>query len=451
MIAARFAALQRELQPLVDRFDAAGHRLYLVGGTVRDLLVRAATESDDPHPQVEVDADIDATTTARPDEIKRCLDGWADAIWTQGERFGTIGAMKRERGVGDVTQRVYEITTHRAEVYRSDSRRPEVDFSLDIVADLSRRDFTVNAMAIELTGTDADRHEPEVVDPFDGAADLHARRLRTPLAPEQSFADDPLRMLRAARFITKYHLRPDPQLIAAVQSMVDRLSIVSIERIRDELHKLLLAPAPAEGLRFCAHTGMWRSIVADTELTADVIRLIDAVAHPASPRSQERAIDLRLTRLAALLTESAEPRRELRTLRHSTADVEAVATIVAGCDHILALASGGAVATDGQVRRLVAAVGSRLPEAMRLAEWRDAPGADVHAVVSRVVALGMAEDLTDLSPELDGDAVMRRLGVGAGPEVGAALAFLRDLRLDAGQVGATEAGERLARWWRDRG
>ena len=169
MIPERFAPVLDELQPLTDRFSAAGKRLYLVGGTVRDLLINKVNADGEQ--------DFDATTDARPAEIKACLLGWADAIWTQGERFGTIGAKKGDR--------IYEITTHRAEVYQDDSRKPDVTFSDEIEMDLSRRDFTVNAMALELTSD-----MPTLVDPFGGAADLVTHVLRTPLAPEISFSDD---------------------------------------------------------------------------------------------------------------------------------------------------------------------------------------------------------------------------------------------------------------------
>jgi poly(A) polymerase len=181
----RFGPVLDEVAPLASAFAAAGHRLYVVGGTVRDLLLGDAsfTTADD----------IDLTTSARPDEIKACLNGVADAVWTQGERFGTIGAR-----IGD---RVYEITTFRAESYTDDSRKPHVVYADDVETDLARRDFTVNAMALEVTST-----APVLVDPHDGAIDLATKVLRTPLSPEESFSDDPLRMLRAARFITR--LRP---------------------------------------------------------------------------------------------------------------------------------------------------------------------------------------------------------------------------------------------------
>ena len=172
MIPDRLEPVLAELRPLADRFVAAGHHVYLVGGTVRDLLLGR-----------EITGDYDLTTDALPAETKRLLEGWADAVWTQGERFGTIGARKGDRS--------YEITTHRAEAYHPDSRKPDVAFADAIEADLSRRDFTVNAMALALP-------DPHLVDPFDGALDLAAGRLRTPLSPAESFTDDPLRMLRAA-------------------------------------------------------------------------------------------------------------------------------------------------------------------------------------------------------------------------------------------------------------
>jgi poly(A) polymerase len=236
----RFEPVLRELSPLAERFHAAGHRLYLVGGTVRDLLVDSG----------KTDFDLDLTTDARPPEIKACLEGWADAIWTQGEKFGTIGAHKVNPETG--ATRPYEITTFRAEAYTDDSRKPQVVFADEIEADLARRDFTVNAMALELTGDDsgAAAAMPTLVDPFHGARDLATKTLRTPLGPEVSFSDDPLRMLRAARFIARYQLQPTVELVAAVKEMSNRLEIVSAERVRDELDKLMVVDHPTAGLWF---------------------------------------------------------------------------------------------------------------------------------------------------------------------------------------------------------
>ena len=208
MIPARFAPILQEMEPLAARFREAGHRLFLVGGTVRDLLVGSADANTDFST-----IDFDATTTATPEDIKRIVSPIADALWTQGERFGTIGLK-----IGD---RTYEITTHRAEAYSPDSRKPEVQFATDIDVDLSRRDFTINAMALEITSA-----TPTLVDPFGGAADLMTGVLRTPLSPEESFSDDPLRMLRAARFISQLDVTPEPALVEAVIAMADRLTIV---------------------------------------------------------------------------------------------------------------------------------------------------------------------------------------------------------------------------------
>ncbi|MGH9186726.1 MAG: CCA tRNA nucleotidyltransferase, partial [Acidimicrobiales bacterium] len=232
MIPDRLRPVLDEVQPLADRFAARGKRVYLVGGIVRDLLV--GREIDRP--------DFDLTTDARPPETKEIIARWADAVWDQGEKFGTVGAKKDGR--------IYEITTHRGEVYLPESRKPDVSFADNIESDLARRDFTVNAMALGLP-------EPKLIDPFDGAADLAAHRLRTPLAPEMSFGDDPLRMLRAARFVAGYHLVPDPALVKAVDDMRHRLSIVSAERIRDELDKLVVVDDPSAGLWFCHDTGLF--------------------------------------------------------------------------------------------------------------------------------------------------------------------------------------------------
>src|SRR5262245_59122962 len=234
MIPDRFAPVLQEVAPLAERFFARGHRLYLVGGSVRELLLGTAGE----------DHDLDFTTDARPNEIKAAIGGFADALWTQGERFGTIGAKRGER--------IYEITTFRAESYTDDSRKPHVVYADEIELDLSRRDFTVNAMALDVTPGKT----PTLVDPFGGAADLMAKVLRTPLGPEVSFSDDPLRMLRAARFIAGYDLHPTDELVAAATAMASRLEIVSGERIRDELDKLITLDHPGAGLFFIYETGL---------------------------------------------------------------------------------------------------------------------------------------------------------------------------------------------------
>ena len=233
MIPERARPILEETRPLAERFAAAGRRLYLVGGIVRDLLL----DRDLDRP------DLDFTTDARPEETRAIAGPLAEAIWDQGERFGTIGVQHGGR--------TWEITTHRAEAYDPASRKPSVTFGDRVEDDLARRDFTVNAMALTLP-------DAVLVDPYDGVADLLVHhRLRTPLTPEESFGDDPLRMMRAARFIAGYGLKPDPALVEAAATMATRLEVVSAERIRDELHKLLAVDDPAAGLWFLHDTGLF--------------------------------------------------------------------------------------------------------------------------------------------------------------------------------------------------
>src|SRR3546814_197082 len=290
VIPERLAPVLEVVRPLAARFDEAGHRLYLVGGIVRDLVLGRPLAG----------GDIDLTTDAVPDVTTALAKGWADAVWDQGARFGTVG-LKR----GDVT---IEVTTHRAEAYAPDSRKPEVSFAAEVEADLSRRDFTVNAMALRVTGA-ADQ-EPELIDPFGGVADLAAGVLRTPLAPEVSFTDDPLRMLRAARFLAGYGLTPEPALIAAVESLVERLEIVSAERVRDELCKLLVVDDPSAGLWFLVDTGIADVILPELpamRVEQDPIhRHKDVLAHTIAVVAKTRP-EL-IVRMAALLHDVGKPK-----------------------------------------------------------------------------------------------------------------------------------------------
>jgi poly(A) polymerase len=455
--AGRFAAVLHELQPLSERFQEAGHRLYLVGGTVRDILFQELGGAGTPDL-----FDIDATTTARPDEIKRCLQGWADAVWTQGERFGTIGAIKRQPPrelAGDPIERVYEITTHRAEAYHDHSRKPEVEFSFDIQADLSRRDFTVNAMAIELTNAAPDG-QPVLVDPFGGEADLAARVLRTPLQPQVSFSDDPLRMLRAARFIARYGLQPDQVLLRAVRSMGERMQIVSAERVRDELDKLLAAPSPSEGLRFVTETGLLRHVV--PELAAAQSHGDDP-CHPHLWAHTVAVVDHippahRLARWAALLQPLGPDRAlaRLRALRHANDDQQAVVTAMRLQTRLSTRFMDQAPWTDGEVRRFVRDAG-QLRDTVRLlieadAAVRSGPGSVMLRQQStlldhRIAGLEATEPLDDLGPQLDGGQVMALLGLKPGRHVGAAIEFLTDVRLDDGVLDTGDLHDRLAKWW----
>ncbi|MEI7546790.1 MAG: CCA tRNA nucleotidyltransferase [Actinomycetota bacterium] len=462
-----------ELAPLSDRFRVAGHRLYLVGGTVRDLLA-----GDGSH-----EIDFDATTDARPDEIKRLLRGWADAIWTQGERFGTIGAKKK----GPHGDRTYEITTHRAEHYHADSRKPDVEFSDRIEADLSRRDFTINAMALELT-TDS----PTLVDPFGGAADLATRTLRTPLAPEISFSDDPLRMLRAARFIARLQASPVPELVEAVRLMAGRLAIVSAERMRDELDKLLTLPHPSAGLWFAIETGLADQFL--PELPAmrleqdplhrhkDVLTHTLAVMENVRPLSEQPAgspqFDFRRTRLAAMFHDVGKPRtrgyqkgkgvtfhhhdavgarmtrKRLEELRYSNDDVNAITELVSLHLRFHTYAMGW---TDSAVRRYVRDAGPLLRELNVLTRCDCTTRNEKKALVlskrmddleARIEELAAREELASIRPELHGGQVMEQLGVGPGPVVGQALSFLLEIRLEEGLLGEDAIRGRLDDWWR---
>ena len=467
MIPERFAPVLSELQPLTDRFRAAGKRLYLVGGTVRDLLIDKLGD----------ERDYDATTDALPSEIKACLSGWADAIWTQGEKFGTIGAKKGDR--------IYEITTHRAEVYADDSRKPEVTFAGQIDADLSRRDFTVNAMALELTSD-----SPTLVDPFGGAVDLATKTLRTPLAPEVSFSDDPLRMLRAARFIAGYHLQPVPELVEAVRSMHGRLSIVSAERIRDELDKLMVVDHPSEGLMFLVDNGVAGEFLPELpamRLEQDPIhRHKDVLTHTLAvvenvTRDFPGEYDFRRTRIAALLHDVGKPktrgflkgkgvtfhhhevvgarmaRQRLQALRYSTDDVEAITELVA-----LHLRFHGYEAgwTDSAVRRYVHDAGQLLNELNVLTRCDCTTRNEKKALMlsrrmddleARIVQLAANEELQAIRPEMDGKQVMEFLELPPSPTVGKAMSFLLDLRLEEGLLGDDEVRVRLRAWWVARG
>jgi poly(A) polymerase len=451
-------------RPLAERFAAADKQLYLVGGIVRDLL--AGREIERP--------DIDLTTDARPEDTKRILEGWADAVWNQGERFGTIGA-KRDG-------RTFEITTHRAEAYDPGSRKPDVAFGDEIEADLSRRDFTVNAMALALP-------EPRLIDPFDGRNDLLVDKcLRTPLAPEVSFSDDPLRMLRAARFIAGYGLVPEPALVRAVEAHRERLEIVSAERIRDELDKLLVVEDPAPGLWFLHETGLFDEFlpeIAAMRLEQDPIHQHkDVLAHTIAvvgnvrARKDDGSPNL-ITRLAALLHDVGKPktrsigthgvsfhhhevvgarmaRERLQALRYPDDVVRAVTRLVELHLRFHGYEEGDGGWTDSAVRRYVRDAGDLLDELNELTRCdcttRNERKATMlarrmDALEARIARLNEQEELRAIRPDLDGDEVMAILGLEPGREVGKAMRFLLDLRLDDGPLGKDEAERRLREWW----
>jgi poly(A) polymerase len=447
----RLRPLLTQTRPLADRFVDAGHRLYLVGGVVRDALLDRELQ------------DLDFTTDALPDEIEALVAGWADHVWLQGKRFGTVGLSK-------AGQRI-EITTHRAEAYDPDSRKPDVSFATAVEDDLSRRDFTINAMALALP-------EPELLDPFEGLADLAAHRLRTPLAPSESFGDDPLRMLRAARFITGYDLEPDADLVDAVRDLRGRLEIVSAERIREELDKLLVQPSPAKGLWFLVETGLAEEFLPELpalSLEQDPIqRHKDVLAHTIAVVEKVRPD--RLLRLAALLHDIGKPktrsfgpggvsfhhhevvgarmtRERMQALRYPSADIDTVARLVELHLRFHTYRMGW---SDRAIRRYVRDAGPLLDDlnelvrsdcttrnknkARELSERMD-------SLEREIEELRQQEELDAIRPDLDGRQVMEHLGVAPGRVIGEALDFLLELRLDEGPLAEDEALRRLDAWW----
>jgi poly(A) polymerase len=456
------ASVPERLRPLLsattelaERFGAAGHSLYLVGGSVRDALFPAGAAGA---------PDMDLTTDARPAEIERLVRGWADDVWTQGARFGTIGCRRDGQ--------LFEITTHRAEVYVPESRKPEVTFGDDIALDLSRRDFTINALALRLP-------DMELVDPFDGLGDLASGRLRTPLEPEVSFGDDPLRMLRAARFIARFSLKPDPALESATEAMHDRLEIVSRERIRDELDKIMVLPVPSEALWFVVRTGLAADFLPELPGLAleqdPVHRHKDVLAHTLAV--VDKTSPDRLLRLAALFHDVGKPRTRaitdggvsfhhhemvgarmtrirMEALRYPASDIDTVVRLVELHLRFHTYRLGW---TDKAVRRYVRDAGEHLERLNELTRCdcttRNAAKARALArrmdeLEARIVELGEQEELRSLRPDLTGHQVMELLGVSPGPVIGQALAFLMELRLDEGPLGEEEAGRRLLKWWK---
>ena len=459
MVPERFKPLLDETAWLADRFNAAGFRLYLVGGVVRDALL----DRLGPGP------DIDLTTDARPADIKGLIRDAADAVWSQGERFGTIGLEKDGR--------TFEITTHRAEAYVPDSRKPEVAFADAVETDLSRRDFTVNAMALRLP-------DLELVDPFGGVGDLHDRRLRTPLSPQESFTDDPLRMLRAGRFVAGLGMVPDPELTKAVEELGDRLTIVSAERIRDELDKLVTVEQPTEGLRFLVRTGLADHFLPELAAMAlqqdpihrhkDVLEHTFAVVEKTDPAN-------RIVRLAALFHDVGKPRTRafgpggvsfhhhevvgarmtrdrMRALRYSNDDVAAVTRLVELHLRFHGYRDGDGGWTDSAVRRYVRDAGPLLKELNELTRCdcttRNIAKAKglarrMDELEDRIQRLEEEEQVRALRPDIDGQRVMEHLGISPGPTVGKALAFLLELRIEEGPLGEEEALRRLDAWWAD--
>ena len=465
----RLAPVLPVLTDLGGRFAAAGHDLALVGGPVRDaLLGRTAS-------------DLDFTTSARPEQTEALLAEWGSATWDMGREFGTIGA----RGSGGV---VVEVTTYRADAYDGATRKPVVAFGDSLEDDLVRRDFTVNAMALRLP-------DLAFVDPHGGLADLEAGLLRTPSTPQVSFGDDPLRMMRAARFVAQLGLVPTPEVYEAMTAMSESIDIVSAERVRDELVKLLLAPHPRAGLELLCASGLAGHVLPELpalQLEVDehhrhkdvydhsmivLEQAIDLEGPPDGPPESVPGPDLVL-RLAALLHDIGKPAtrrfepgggvsfhhhevvgaklvaRRLRALRFDKDTTRAVSRLVEL--HLRFHGYGEGQWSDSAVRRYITDAGDLLPRLHRLTR-ADCTTRNVRKarrlaatyddLERRIEELLEQEELDAVRPELDGHEIAAALGITPGPVLGRAYRHLLAVRLDEGLIGPDAARERLLQWW----
>jgi poly(A) polymerase len=454
------------LDPLGALFAEAGHELALVGGPVRDAMLGR------PH------TDLDFATSASPDETERLLKRWGEATWDMGRDFGTIGARSG--------QWVVEVTTYRSEAYDPASRKPSVAFGDNLTGDLVRRDFTVNAMAVRIPGR-------IVEDPYGGVVDLAQRLLRTPGRPEDSFSDDPLRMLRAARFAAQLGFTVAPEVVEAMTGMADRISIVSAERVRDELVKLVCAPHPRRGLRLLVETGLAALVLPELPALAlerdEHHRHKDVYQHTLTVLEQSIDLEHRLpgggpdfvSRFAALMHDVGKPRtrkflgdgtvtfhhhdvvgakmtrKRMQALRFSNDDTAAVAKLVEL--HLRFHGYGSGEWTDSAVRRYVRDAGDQLERLhvltradcttrnQRKAERLRRTYDDLEA---RIATLMEQEELAAVRPALDGNRIMEVLGLQPGREVGQAYNYLLELRLDRGPMDAEEAEAALRQWWETR-
>ncbi|MEU4605176.1 CCA tRNA nucleotidyltransferase [Kribbella sp. NPDC023972] len=458
------------IAPVVDelgaRFAKAGHEIALVGGPVRDILLGRGSK------------DLDFATSAHPEVIERLLSGWADHIWDIGKAFGTIGCRKGEW--------VLEITTYRSESYDPTSRKPEVAYGDSLEGDLARRDFAMNAMAVRLPGH-------TFVDPYGGLEDVARQTIRTPGTPEDSFSDDPLRMMRAARFAAQLGFTPDPAVVAAMTAMAERITIVSAERVRDELVKLVCSDHPRIGLDLLVSTGLAKHVLPELpalQLAEDEHhRHKDVYQHSLTVLDQAIELESRLSvptpdfvvRFAALIHDIGKPktrrfegarkvtfhhhdvvgaklaRKRMKALRFSNEQIDQVGKLVEL--HLRFHGYGTGEWTDSAVRRYVRDAGDELERlhvltradcTTRNKRKADALRAAYDDLEARIERLKEQEELDALRPDLDGNQIMEILGIPPGREVGQAYKFLMELRLDQGPLGEEAAREELLRWWSER-
>jgi poly(A) polymerase len=450
---------------LAKQFKAAGFKLALVGGPVRDAILGRLGN------------DLDFTTDALPKQSEKILEKWADSVWDIGAAFGTVAGKKGELTV--------EITTYRSESYDPSSRKPDVEFGKSIEADLARRDFTINAMALELT-----TEQPTFIDLFNGVTDLQNKLIKTPGKPEDSFTDDPLRMMRAARFMSQLNFAVDPAIITAIKNMSSRLEIISAERIRDEFTKIILSPAPRIGITLLVETGLadyFLPEVPKLKLEIDEHHHHkDVYEHSLTVLEQAIGLEQRLggpnltLRLAALLHDIGKPKtkqlipgggvsfhhhevvgarmckerlKKLRFDNHLINDVAKLTFL-----HLRFHGYGSGEWTDSAVRRYVRDAGELLTHLHLLTRadctTRNKKKAEGLAktydqLEKRIEDLMAQEELNKIRPDLTGDEIMQILGIKPSPIVGKAYEFLLELRLEHGPQGAEKAKEELLKWWKE--
>lgn len=457
------------LSELGSRFTDAGEELALVGGPVRDSFLGARAET----------SDLDFTTSARPEKIEILLRGWADNLWDTGIRFGTISARKGEFSL--------EITTYRTENYELDSRKPTVEFGNSLEEDLARRDFTINAMALTLPHL-------EFVDLHNGLSDLSARVIRTPLTAQESFSDDPLRMMRAARFASQLNFEIDPTVMTAMKEQADRINIVSAERVRDELIKLIMTDNPRPGLAALVESGLAERVLPELpllQLEADehhhhkdvyehTLKVLEQAIELETRHEPQTPQDLTL-RLAALLHDIGKPKtrkfesdgrvsfhhhemvgarmtkKRMKALRFSNEQIDDVSRLVEL--HLRFHGYGTGQWSDSAVRRYVRDAGPLLTRLHKLTRADSTTrnkrrAATLQAAYDhleeRIEQLDAEEELAALRPDLDGSEIMEILGIPPGREVGEAYRYLLELRLDQGPRSPEEAKKALLAWWSER-